>query len=155
MPPVHARIDQGAIRHHPVSANRTFPMRRQIGRFCGDFRAPQTAHSVQSADRGAARYRCRGLGDLLLSLPASSLPAFAMLRHFQRFRILCADIQRPSDSACAAMTSSSLNLVFPTRFFSLSLLLDEPQPRKTNGYDHHDDENGVLDHRNCRELLNQ
>src|ERR1700694_5751313 len=24
--------------HHPVSANRTFPIRRQIGRFCGDFR---------------------------------------------------------------------------------------------------------------------
>jgi hypothetical protein len=41
----------------------------------------------------------------------------------------------------------SLNLVFPTRFFSPSLLLDEPQPRKTNGEDHHDDENGVLYHR--------
>jgi len=24
--------------HHPVSANRRFPARRQIGRFCGDFR---------------------------------------------------------------------------------------------------------------------
>ena len=24
--------------HHPVSANRAFPIRRQIGRFCGDFR---------------------------------------------------------------------------------------------------------------------
>jgi hypothetical protein len=24
--------------HHPVSANRTLPVRRQIGRFCGDFR---------------------------------------------------------------------------------------------------------------------
>ena len=24
--------------HHPVSANRAFPSRRQIGRFCGDFR---------------------------------------------------------------------------------------------------------------------
>ena len=24
--------------HHPVSANRAFPARRQIGRFCGDFR---------------------------------------------------------------------------------------------------------------------
>jgi hypothetical protein len=24
--------------HHPVSANRTFPIRRQIGPFCGDFR---------------------------------------------------------------------------------------------------------------------
>src|SRR5260370_42455690 len=46
------------------------------------------------------------------------------------------------------MTSSLLNLVFPTRFFSLSLflLLDEPQPRKTNGDDHHGDENGVLHH---------
>src|SRR6202011_2935546 len=25
--------------HHPVLANRAFPARRQIGRFCGDFRA--------------------------------------------------------------------------------------------------------------------
>jgi hypothetical protein len=52
------------------------------------------------------------------------------------------------------MTSSLLNLVFPTRFFSLSffLLLDEPQPRETNGDDHHGDENGVLRHRNCPEL---
>jgi hypothetical protein len=24
--------------HHPVSANRAFPIRRQTGRFCGDFR---------------------------------------------------------------------------------------------------------------------
>src|SRR5712672_3333753 len=24
--------------HHPVFANRTFPIRRRIGRFCGDFR---------------------------------------------------------------------------------------------------------------------
>ena len=24
--------------HHPISANRTFPIRRRIGRFCGDFR---------------------------------------------------------------------------------------------------------------------
>jgi hypothetical protein len=45
----------------------------------------------------------------------------------------------------------------PTRFSSLSLfpLLDEPQPRKTNGDDHHDDEDDVLYHRNCPELLNQ
>jgi hypothetical protein len=41
------------------------------------------------------------------------------------------------------------------RFFSLSLflLLDEPQPRKTNGEDHHQDENGVLYHRSCPELM--
>jgi hypothetical protein len=53
------------------------------------------------------------------------------------------------------MTSSLLNLVFPTRFFSLSLflLLDEQQPRKTNGDDHHGDENGVLHHWNCPELM--
>jgi hypothetical protein len=53
------------------------------------------------------------------------------------------------------MTSSLLNLVFPTRFFSLSLflLLDEPKPRKTNGDDHHGDENGVLHHWNCPELM--
>jgi hypothetical protein len=41
------------------------------------------------------------------------------------------------------------------RFFSLSLflLLDEPQPRKTNGEDHHHDQNGVLYHRSCPELM--
>jgi hypothetical protein len=53
------------------------------------------------------------------------------------------------------MTSSLLNLVFPTRFFSLSLflLLDNPQPRKTYGEDHHHDENGVFYHRNCLSYL--
>ena len=41
------------------------------------------------------------------------------------------------------------------RFFSLSsfLLLDEPQPRKTNGEDHHHDQNGVLNHRSDLELM--
>jgi len=65
------------------------------------------------------------------------------------------DVQRPS--ACAAMTSSLLNLVFPTRFFSLSLflLLDNPQPRKPYGEDHHNDENGVFYHRNCLSYFNQ
>jgi hypothetical protein len=53
------------------------------------------------------------------------------------------------------MTSSSLNLLFPIPFFSLSLflLLDKPQPRKTNGDDHHCDENGVLHHRDRPELM--
>ena len=57
-------------------------------------------------------------------------------------------------SAYAAMTSSFLNLVFPTRFVSLSffLLLDEPQPRETNGHDYHGDENGVLHHGSFHEL---
>ena len=32
------RFVSDCAHHHPVSANRTFPMRRQIGRFCGDFR---------------------------------------------------------------------------------------------------------------------
>ena len=36
---------------------------------------------------------------------------------------------------------------------SLFLLLDEPQPRKTNGEDHHHDENGVVYHRSCSELM--
>ena len=84
----------------------------------------------------------------LLNLPA--LPACRPSQCcgiFSGSEFCAQDIQRPSESACAAMTSSSLNLVFPTRVFSLSLLLDEPQPRKTNGEDHHDDENGVLYHR--------
>jgi hypothetical protein len=47
------------------------------------------------------------------------------------------------------MTSSSLNL-----FSGAPLsLFGEPQPRKTNGDDHHDYEDGVLYHRNCPELL--
>jgi hypothetical protein len=33
-----------------------------------DVRAPQTAGSIQSADRGAARCRCRGAGELQLLL---------------------------------------------------------------------------------------
>ena len=57
--------------------------------------------------------------------------------------------------ACHAMTSSSFDLPLPKRFFSLSLflLLDEPQPRKTNGEDHHHDQNGVFYHRSCPELM--
>ena len=61
-------------------------------------------------------------------------------------------IQRPS--LCAAMISSSLNLICPTCFFSLSLF-DEPQPREADDGDHHDDENGVLHHWNVHELLDQ
>ena len=34
--------------HHPVSANHSFPSRRQIGRFCGDFR-PLTSRTLFSA----------------------------------------------------------------------------------------------------------
>jgi hypothetical protein len=53
------------------------------------------------------------------------------------------------------MTSSSFDLLLPKRFFSLSLflLLDEPQPRKTNGEDHHHNQNGVLYHRGRPELM--
>jgi hypothetical protein len=49
----------------------------------------------------------------------------------------------------------SLDLFLLKRFFSLSLflLLDEPQPRKTNGEDHHHDQNGVLNHRIDPELM--
>ena len=36
---------------------------------------------------------------------------------------------------------------------SLFLLLDEPQPRKSNGEDHHNNQNGVLCHRSCPELM--
>ena len=38
--------------HHPVSANRTFPIRRQIGPFSGDFR-PLTSRILVSAYGGA------------------------------------------------------------------------------------------------------
>jgi hypothetical protein len=49
----------------------------------------------------------------------------------------------------------SLDLFLLKRFFSpsLFLLLDEPQPRKTNGEDHHHDQNGVLNHRSDPELM--
>jgi hypothetical protein len=49
----------------------------------------------------------------------------------------------------------SLDLFLLKRFFShsLFLLLDEPQPRKPNGEDHHHDQNGVLNHRSDPELM--
>src|SRR6266478_3717259 len=53
--------------------------------------------------------------------------------------------------ACAL----SIDLPLLERFFSLPLflLLDEPQPRKTEGEDHHHDQNGVLYHRSCPGLM--
>jgi hypothetical protein len=36
--------------HHPVSANRTFPVGRQTGRFCGDFPATQFPDFVSVGD---------------------------------------------------------------------------------------------------------
>jgi hypothetical protein len=42
--------------HHPVSANRTFPIRRQIGPFRGDFR-PLTSRILVSAGVYAFRWR--------------------------------------------------------------------------------------------------
>jgi hypothetical protein len=47
----------------------------------------------------------------------------------------------------------SLDLFLLKRLFPLSLLLllDEPQPRKTNGEDQHHDQNGVFNHRSCPE----
>jgi hypothetical protein len=45
--------------------------------------------------------------------------------------------------ACAL----SLYLLLLNRFSLLPFpLLDNPQPRKTGGEDHHDDQNGILDH---------
>ena len=57
--------------------------------------------------------------------------------------------------ACGVDCALSLNIFLLKRFFSLSLflLLDEPQPRKTNGEDHHHDQNGVLNHRSDPELM--
>ena len=49
----------------------------------------------------------------------------------------------PFDSACAL----SLDLLLLKRFSLLPFpLLDDPQPRKTSGEDHHDDQNGILYH---------
>jgi len=57
--------------------------------------------------------------------------------------------------ACGVDCALSPDLFLLKRFFSLSLflLLDEPQPRKTNGEDHHHDQNGVLNHRSDPELM--
>ena len=57
--------------------------------------------------------------------------------------------------ACGVDCALSLDLFLLKRFFSLSLflLLDEPQPRETNGEDHHHDQNGVLNHRSDPELM--
>src|SRR6478736_6580309 len=57
--------------------------------------------------------------------------------------------------ACTVDCALSLDLFLLKRFSSLSLflLLDEPQPRKTSGEDHHHDENGVFYHRSCPELM--
>ena len=56
-----------------------------------------------------------------------------------------------ANSACAL----SLDLLLLKCFLSLSLLLllDEPQPRKTRGKDHHDDKSDVFYHRSCPELM--
>jgi hypothetical protein len=49
----------------------------------------------------------------------------------------------PFDSACGL----SLDPLFLQRFSLLPFpLLDDPQPPKTNGEDHHDDQNGILYH---------
>ena len=54
------------------------------------------------------------------------------------------------DSVCAL----SLDPLLLKRFSLLPFpLLDDPQPRKTSGEDHHHDQNGVLDHRNFPELM--
>jgi hypothetical protein len=86
----------------------------------------------------------------------SARPVLGTLEHSSKTPLLrrvvsdlLQDVQRPS--ACAATTSSSLNLIFPTCLFSLSLF-DEPQPREANDGDHHDDENGVLHHWTFPEL---
>ena len=48
----------------------------------------------------------------------------------------------------------SLDPLLLKRFSLLPFpLLDYPQPRKTSGEGHHDDQNGVLDHWNCPELM--
>src|SRR5258707_10230133 len=43
------RFASDCAHHHPVFANRTFPIRLPIGRFCGDFR-PLTSWILVSAD---------------------------------------------------------------------------------------------------------
>src|SRR6266404_4139611 len=44
------------LAHHPVLANHAFPMRRQIGRFCGDFR-PLISRIWVSASVGVVWWR--------------------------------------------------------------------------------------------------
>src|SRR5258708_6754789 len=66
--PVLRRMSRGdrfvsdCAHHHPVSANRTFPIRRQIGPFCGDFR-PLTSRILVSA--GVYPFRWRFLAPCL------------------------------------------------------------------------------------------
>src|SRR5258705_10215594 len=47
--PTGDRFVSDCAHHHPVFANRTFPIRLRIGRFCGDFR-PLTSWILVSAD---------------------------------------------------------------------------------------------------------
>jgi hypothetical protein len=56
------------------------------------------------------------------------------------------DLPWPPTRITIFISALWLDLPLLKRFFSFSLflLLDEPQPRKTNGEDHHYDQNGVL-----------
>jgi len=57
--------------------------------------------------------------------------------------------------SCGVECALSLDLFLLKCLFSLSLflLLDEPQPRKTSGGNHHHDHNEVVNHRSCPELI--
>src|SRR5713226_6049106 len=53
---IRDRFAYDCAHHHPVFANRTFPIRLRIGRFCGDFR-PLTSWILVSADVRAFLWR--------------------------------------------------------------------------------------------------
>ncbi len=67
--------------HHPVFANRAFPIRRQIGRFCGDF-WPINSRILVSVDVCAFWRPClaRCLRIQKIPFPAASLEREVRLR---------------------------------------------------------------------------
>src|SRR5438067_11782747 len=76
--------------------------------------------------------------------------------HSQLFHEILPSLQDAATDFASGATSFSASAVQRTGFLGwlksflscpLLLLLDEPQPPKTNGGDDHDDKNGVLDHR--------
>ena len=96
---------------------------------------PSESNKTSDANRAKVLFKCRHeLSPILITQPDKIMHIDSRI------------------SAFATLISSSLNFLLPTRLFSL-FLLDEPQPRKTTGEDHHDNQNGVLDHRNALRFI--
>jgi hypothetical protein len=79
-------VSLDCIRHHPVSANRRFPIRRQIGRFCGDFRPLNSRILVSAGGRafwrrflapGLCIQKFRSRRPALSAKSKGSIPGFA------------------------------------------------------------------------------